>query len=188
MPTALADDAISRAPKVLLHDHLDGGVRPQTVVEIAGQIGYEALPEKDGEALSRWFHEACSSGSLERYLETFAHTVAVMQTTEGLSRVAREAAEDLADDGVVYAEVRWAPEQHTTDGLSLAVVGHRVRHEHGAKPPVEGHPGREQGLRHAGLHRRLVRAYVDRHQSSLDIEVVQLAAVLAPARHAAALR
>jgi adenosine deaminase len=122
MPTPLDEDSIRRAPKVLLHDHLDGGVRPSTVLEIAREIGYDALPAQDGPGLSRWFREASDSGSLERYLETFVHTVAVMQTRAGLARVAREAAEDLAADGVVYAEVRWAPEQHTEDGLSLEEV------------------------------------------------------------------
>jgi adenosine deaminase len=122
MPTPLDEASIRSAPKVLLHDHLDGGVRPETVVELAAEIGYEALPERDGAALSTWFREACNSGSLERYLETFVHTVAVMQTTAGIARISREAAEDLADDGVVYAEVRWAPEQHTDGGLTLEQV------------------------------------------------------------------
>jgi adenosine deaminase len=122
MPTPLDEDSIRRAPKVLLHDHLDGGVRPATVLEIAHEIGYDALPAQDVAGLSRWFREASDSGSLERYLETFVHTVAVMQTREGLARVAREAAEDLAADGVVYAEVRWAPEQHTEEGLRLEEV------------------------------------------------------------------
>ncbi len=122
MPTPLDEAAIRSAPKVLLHDHLDGGVRPETVVELAAEIGYEALPERDEAALSTWFREACNSGSLERYLETFVHTVAVMQTTAGIARISREAAEDLADDGVVYAEVRWAPEQHTDGGLTLEQV------------------------------------------------------------------
>ncbi|PZS13281.1 MAG: adenosine deaminase [Pseudonocardiales bacterium] len=122
MPTPLDDSAIRRAPKVLLHDHLDGGLRPATVIDMAAQIGYLALPSSDPVELAAWFREAADSGSLERYLETFAHTVAVMQTTAGLTRVAREAAEDLADDGVVYAEIRWAPEQHTDSGLSLQQV------------------------------------------------------------------
>jgi len=122
MPTLLGDSAIRRAPKVLLHDHLDGGVRPETVIELAAEIGYLALPETDALKLAGWFRDAADSGSLERYLETFAHTVAVMQTPAGLSRVAREAVEDLADDGVVYAEIRWAPEQHVEGGLSLEEV------------------------------------------------------------------
>ncbi|MDT4945650.1 MAG: adenosine deaminase [Pseudonocardiales bacterium] len=122
MPTQLGDSAIRRAPKVLLHDHLDGGVRPETVIELAAEIGYLALPETDALKLAGWFRDAADSGSLERYLETFAHTVAVMQTPAGLSRVAREAVEDLADDGVVYAEIRWAPEQHVEGGLSLEEV------------------------------------------------------------------
>jgi adenosine deaminase len=122
MPTPLDESSIRTAPKVLLHDHLDGGVRPETVVDIAREIGYAELPAPDAPTLAKWFRDSADSGSLERYLETFAHTVAVMQTADGLARVAREAAEDLADDGVVYAEIRWAPEQHTEDGLSLDEV------------------------------------------------------------------
>ena len=110
-------DLIRRAPKVLLHDHLDGGMRPETIVDLAAQQGYDSLPETEGEALGRWFHEAASSGSLERYLETFAHTVGVTQTADALQRVARECAEDLANDHVVYAEVRFAPELHLSAGL-----------------------------------------------------------------------
>ena len=111
-------EQIAQAPKVALHEHLDGGVRPATVAEIADEIGHD-LPVEGGEALGRWFEEASSSGSLERYLETFVHTVAVMQRPEDLARVAREAVLDLAGDGVVYAELRWAPEQHLSAGLSL---------------------------------------------------------------------
>ncbi|MFB7594142.1 adenosine deaminase [Streptomyces sp. NPDC056160] len=115
-------DQIRRAPKVLLHDHLDGGLRPATVVELARAGGYSRLPDSDPEKLGLWFREAADSGSLERYLETFSHTVGVMQTRDALVRVARECAEDLAADGVVYAEVRYAPEQHLEGGLSLEEV------------------------------------------------------------------
>jgi len=109
------------APKAVLHDHLDGGLRPQTVCELAEDVGH-VLPADDVEGLDLWFVEAADSGSLVRYLETFDHTVAVMQTADQLSRVARETVEDLADDGVVYAESRYAPEQHLTAGLSLDEV------------------------------------------------------------------
>ncbi len=111
-------DLVRRAPKVLLHDHLDGGVRPATIVEIAAEVGHP-LPTTDPEALGRWFRDAADSGSLPRYLETFDHTVAVMQRADDLRRVARECVLDLAADGVVYAEVRYAPEQHLAAGLSL---------------------------------------------------------------------
>jgi adenosine deaminase len=120
-------DQVRRAPKVLLHDHLDGGLRPATVLELAGECGH-ALPDgiTDGPdpsaELGRWFAAAADSGSLERYLETFDHTVGVMQSAAALTRVARECVEDLADDGVVYAEVRYAPEQHVEGGLSLDQV------------------------------------------------------------------
>ncbi|MEU6623086.1 adenosine deaminase [Streptomyces litmocidini] len=119
VPTA---DQIRRAPKVLLHDHLDGGLRPGTIIELAREQGYEQLPETEPDKLGIWFREAADSGSLERYLETFAHTCAVMQTRDALFRVAAECAVDLAEDGVVYAEVRYAPEQHLEGGLTLEEV------------------------------------------------------------------
>ena len=112
----------ARAPKVLLHDHLDGGVRPTTVLELAEASGYPDLPAHDSEGLAAWFRSAADSGSLERYLETFRHTVGVMQSPEALHRVASECAQDLAADGVVYAEVRFAPELHTSAGLHMAEV------------------------------------------------------------------
>ncbi|MFH8840291.1 adenosine deaminase [Streptomyces sp. NPDC017868] len=121
-PNAPTADQIRRAPKVLLHDHLDGGLRPGTIIELAREQGYEQLPETEPDKLGIWFREAADSGSLERYLETFAHTCAVMQTRDALFRVAAECAVDLAEDGVVYAEVRYAPEQHLEGGLTLEEV------------------------------------------------------------------
>jgi adenosine deaminase len=121
-PRTPGADQIRRAPKVLLHDHLDGGLRPETIVELAAAVGYEGLPTTDAAQLGVWFREAADSGSLVRYLETFAHTCAVMQTREALIRVAADCAEDLAADGVVYAEVRYAPEQHLELGLTLDQV------------------------------------------------------------------
>lgn len=104
-------------PKVSLHDHLDGGLRPQTVIELAEGTDL-ALPASDAEALGEWFAAQADSGSLVEYLKTFEITIGVMQTREGLTRVAREFVEDLAADGVVYGEVRWAPEQHLDGGLT----------------------------------------------------------------------
>ena len=118
---AISYEDIIKAPKALLHDHLDGGLRPATIVELAAEADHE-LPTTDPDALGRWFAESANSGSLERYLETFAHTVAVMQTASALRRVARECALDLAADGVVYAEVRFAPEQHLERNLTLDEV------------------------------------------------------------------
>jgi len=105
-------------PKVSLHDHLDGGLRPDTVVELAEEIGL-VLPAAEPSALGEWFRASADSGSLPDYLKTFDVTLAVMQTAEQLARVAREAVLDLVEDGVVYAELRWAPEQHLSRGLSL---------------------------------------------------------------------
>ena len=115
-------DQIKRVPKALLHDHLDGGLRPETIIEIAQQIGYKKLPTDDPKKLADWFEESCNSHSLVRYLETFSHTIAVMQSKEAIVRVSRECAIDLARDGVVYAEVRGAPELFTEQGLTLDQV------------------------------------------------------------------
>ncbi len=122
MTTPLTLDTIRHAPKALLHDHLDGGLRPATVLDLAEQIGYDDLPATDVDGLATWFRTAAHSGSLERYLEPFAHTVGVMQTPEALHRVAYECVEDLAADNVVYAEIRFAPELHIDRGLSLDAV------------------------------------------------------------------
>lgn len=110
---------IHALPKALLHDHLDGGLRPSTIIELADEIGYDALPTDDPEELGRWFEESCNSKSLVRYLETFDHTIAVMQRPEAVRRVARECVIDLARDNVVYAEVRGAPELFTREGMSM---------------------------------------------------------------------
>jgi adenosine deaminase len=118
--------SIRSLPKVSLHDHLDGGVRPATIIELADAIGLE-VPESDADDLADWFAEKSDSGSLVEYLKTFDLTTAVMQTREGLTRVAREFVEDLAADGVIYGEVRWAPEQHLGGGLSLDEVVEAVQ-------------------------------------------------------------
>lgn len=177
------DEASIRAlPKVVLHDHLDGGVRPQTVLEIADEVGNE-LPvsgaDRTAEGLARWFRESSDSGSLVRYLETFEHTVGVMQTAPALRRVARESVLDLARDGVVYAESRYAPEQHLGAGLTLEQVieevdaGFREGEEEAA---AEGHPIVVRGLltamRHAAKSREIAELavrYRDRGVAGFDI-------------------
>jgi len=116
------DHLIARAPKVLLHDHLDGGLRPATVVELAEEFGYANLPTHDVAELSKWFNRGAKRNDLVLYLETFAHTVGVMQHRDAIERVAYECAQDLAADGVVYAEVRFAPEQHIEAGLTMQEV------------------------------------------------------------------
>jgi adenosine deaminase len=161
-PIVPTREQVLQAPKVLLHDHLDGGLRPATVLELAGDIGHE-LPAPDAESLGRWFAEAADSGSLERYLETFDHTVAVMQTGPAIARVARECVEDLAADGVVYAEIRYAPEQHVSQGLTLDEVVAAVQE------------GFEAGMAAAGgriVVRQLLTAM--RHQAR-SMEIAELA-------------
>jgi adenosine deaminase len=118
--------ALQAFPKVSLHDHLDGGLRPQTIIELASDIGHE-LPAETADDLGQWFAETAHAGSLERYLETFDHTIAVTQTAPNLRRVAREFVEDLAADGVIYGETRWAPEQHLREGLTAAETVEAVR-------------------------------------------------------------
>jgi adenosine deaminase len=115
----LDGEIIGRAPKALLHDHLDGGLRPRTVIELASETGYRELPTTDPDELARWFTLGADRKSLELYLEGFRHTVAVMETPEALERVAAECVEDLAADGIVYAEIRMAPEILVEGGMSL---------------------------------------------------------------------
>ncbi|MGL3199218.1 adenosine deaminase, partial [Curtobacterium flaccumfaciens] len=112
-----AGAVINDLPKVSLHDHLDGGLRPATIVDLAGEAGV-ALPTTDAGALGEWFADQSNSGSLVEYLKTFDVTTSVMQTAPQLHRVAKEFVEDLVADGVVYGEVRWAPEQHLQGGLT----------------------------------------------------------------------
>ena len=112
-------DTIVEAPKALLHDHLDGGLRPATVIDLAREFHYDALPTTDVDELATWFRRGADRKSLELYLETFQHTFGVMQERDAIIRVAEECAEDLAADGVVYAEVRMAPELCTERGLTL---------------------------------------------------------------------
>ncbi|HIW90717.1 MAG TPA: adenosine deaminase [Candidatus Corynebacterium avicola] len=122
-PTSTVDpQVVKRLPKVVLHDHLDGGLRPQTIIDIAAETGYDGLPTTDAAELEKWFFDSANSGDLPTYLTTFDHTTAVMQTADALVRVTREAVEDLAADGVCYAELRYAPEQHQAKGLSLQEV------------------------------------------------------------------
>ncbi|GHD42396.1 adenosine deaminase [Mycetocola manganoxydans] len=109
---------IADLPKISLHDHLDGALRPQTILELANAVGID-VPETDPAKLGDWFLSQCDAGNLVDYLKTFDLTTAVMQTEEGLTRVAREFVKDLVADGVIYGEVRWAPEQHLTRGLTL---------------------------------------------------------------------
>ena len=158
--------SIKTAPKALLHDHLDGGLRPQSVLELADDCGYDELPASDVASLAEWFRNAADSGSLERYLETFAHTVAVMQTPEGLARVARECAEDLAEDGVVYAEVRFAPEQHLDRGLSLDEVVEHV---------LEGFRAGESAARVNGKKIRVVCLLTAMRHAARSREIAELA-------------
>ncbi|MFF5483228.1 adenosine deaminase [Streptomyces sp. NPDC012935] len=124
--TRVDADVIRRLPKAVLHDHLDGGLRPATVVELAEAVGH-TLPTTDPDELAAWYFEAANSGDLVRYIATFEHTLAVMQSREGLLRTAEEYVLDLAADGVVYGEVRYAPELNTNGGLTLAEVVETVQ-------------------------------------------------------------
>ncbi|MFJ4366346.1 adenosine deaminase [Streptomyces chartreusis] len=124
--TRVDADVIRRLPKAVLHDHLDGGLRPATVVELAAEVGH-TLPTTDPDELAAWYFEAANSGDLVRYIATFEHTLAVMQTREGLLRTAEEYVLDLAADGVVYGEVRYAPELNTNGGLTIPEVVETVQ-------------------------------------------------------------
>jgi adenosine deaminase len=136
-------DTIRQAPKALLHDHLDGGLRPQTIIDLAAEYGYRNLPTTDVDDLAAWIRRGADRKSLELYLETFAHTFGVMQDRDAIIRVAAECAEDLAADGIAYAEVRYAPELSTEKGMTLDEVvaanleGFRIG---SANAAAAGHP------------------------------------------------
>ncbi|MEV0610515.1 adenosine deaminase [Polymorphospora rubra] len=187
---AIAYEEIVKAPKALLHDHLDGGLRPATVVELAEAVGHQ-LPATDPAELGRWFVESADSGSLERYLETFAHTVAVMQTEDALFRVAAECALDLAADGVVYAEVRYAPEQHLEQGLRLEQVVESVLagFESGAAQAAEaGRPIRIgtllTAMRHAARSQEIAELSVRyRDHGVVGFDIAGAEAGFPPTRH-----
>lgn len=160
-----SEDQVKRLPKALLHDHLDGGLRPQTIIDIAQEIGH-TLPTYDATELAEWFRSSCDSGSLVLYLETFAHTVAVMQRREDIVRVARECAVDLARDGVVYAEVRMAPELLTEQGLSLSQVIEAI---------LEGFRAGEVEAKGEGRIIRVTSLLCGMRQNNLSQEVAELA-------------
>lgn len=191
MTTPLSLDLIKQAPKVLLHDHLDGGLRPATVIDIAGEVGYDDLPATEVAELGRWFHNASYSGSLERYLEPFSHTVAVMQTPEALHRVASECVMDLAADSVVYAEVRFAPELHIEGGLSFDDVVDAVLagFAHGEKAAAaEGRAITVRclvtAMRHAALSREIAELAIRfRDKGVVGFDIAGAEAGYPPTRH-----
>jgi adenosine deaminase len=170
---------------VLLHDHLDGGLRPATVLDLARDCGH-TLPADDVGGLARWFRDCADSGSLERYLETFAHTVGVMQTAAALERVARECVEDLAADGVVYAEVRYAPEQHLEGGLSLEEVVEAVQRGFDAGQAATGIVVRQllTAMRHQANSREIAELAV-RHRDLgvVGFDIAGAEAGFPPTRH-----
>lgn len=182
---------IKALPKVLLHDHLDGGVRPATVLELAKEVGYDELPVDDVQGLADWFRDSADSGSLVRYLETFAQTVGVMQTRDALFRVASECAQDLAEDGVVYAEVRYAPEQHLEQGLTLEQVIEAVNagfRDGEARAASAGRPIRVRALltamRHAAKSRDIAELAVRyRDQEVAGFDIAGAEAGYPPTRH-----
>jgi adenosine deaminase len=180
-------EQIRRAPKVLLHDHLDGGLRPSTVVELAEQHGYGGLPTTDPDALGQWFRDNANAGDLPRYLSTFSHTVGVMQTREALVRVARECAEDLAADGVVYAEVRFAPELHLEQGLTLPEVVEAVQEGYRQGPDGIQVVSLLTAMRHAARSLEIAELAVRyRDAGVVGFDIAGAEAGFPPSRHLAA--
>ena len=162
----ISTEDILRAPKVLLHDHVDGGLRAASMIEMAEEAGYTALPYSDPAELADWYEASCNSGSLVRYLETFTHTIALMQSREQIIRVAREAVLDIADSGVVYAELRGAPELFTQGGLTLRQV---------VEAHVEGYAQGVQEAARAGKKIRVEALLCGMRQNHVTREVAELA-------------
>jgi adenosine deaminase len=159
----LDHDVLQSLPKVLLHEHLDGVVRPKTVIELARSTGYEQLPSENPEELARWFYQGANQGSLPKYLAGFAHTIAVMQTEEALERVAYEQAQDLSSDGVVYFETRFAPLFHTRNGLTHQQVISAVL------------KGLEQGRKDFGISSGLIVCAMRNMNTDISREMAELA-------------
>jgi adenosine deaminase len=182
---------IRKAPKALLHDHLDGGLRPSTVIDVAAQTGYDGLPATDVDELAKWFRTRSHSGSLERYLEPFSHTVAVMQTPDALYRVAYECVEDLAEDSVVYAEVRFAPELHIDRGLSFDEIVDAVLEGFAAGEKASAAAGRPikvrclvTAMRHAAVSREIAELAIRfRDKGVVGFDIAGAEAGNPPTRH-----
>ena len=159
----LSKDFIRTIPKVLLHDHLDGGVRPQTVIELAKEQKYDKLPTSDPGELDQWFQRGAQRGSLPLFLEGFEHTCGVMQTEDSLERVAYETVEDMKKDGVVYFETRFAPMFHTGKGLSTSRVVKAVL------------KGLERGKKDFGVHYGVLICAMRHMEPTVSMEVAELA-------------
>src|SRR5881396_141247 len=159
---------IRSLPKVLLHDHLDGGLRPDTIIELAKSSGYDRLPSTNASHLAEWFHVNAACGSLPQFLQGFEHTCGVMQTEEALERVAYEMLEDMKKDGVVYVETRFAPLLHTRRGLHVENVVEAVIR------------GMERGKKDFGVHYGLIFCALRNMSPELTDEVARLAVAFRP--------
>lgn len=159
----LRKEILRSLPKVLLHDHLDGGLRPQTVIDLAKDVKYDKLPTRDPEELAQWFHRGATRGSLPLFLEGFDHTCAVLQTEEALERAAYETLEDMKKDGVVYLETRFAPVQHLQKGLDSHKVVKAVLN------------GLERGKKDFGVHYGLIICALRNMDPAVSQEMAELA-------------
>ena len=158
----VTDEMVKKIPKVELHDHLDGGVRPKTIAELAERSGV-ILPVSDPDDLADWFHRGANRKSLSLYLEGFGVTISVMQSADALARIAKEALEDLAADNVVYAEIRFAPIQHLAGDLNLERVVEAVL------------SGLEEGKRHTGVEYGLILCAMRDQDAQVSLEIAELA-------------
>ena len=158
----VTDEMIKRIPKVDLHDHLDGGVRPETIIELAGEAAID-LPSQDPEELASWFHRGADRKNLGLYLEGFGITVSVMQTREALERIAYEALLDRVQDNIVYAEIRFAPIQHLQNGLNLEAVVEAVL------------TGLERGKAETGIEYGLIICAMRHQDAAASLEAAELA-------------
>lgn len=185
--------SIRSLPKVSLHDHLDGALRPQTIIDLADAAGLD-VPETDAADLADWFEDQSDSGSLVEYLKTFDLTTSVMQSADGLRRVAKEFVEDLAADGVIYGEVRWAPEQHLAGGLSLGEAVEAVQEGIEEGEDVVDRSGRDirvgqliTAMRHTDRSLEIAKLAVElRGRGAVGFDIAGPEDGFLPARHRAA--
>ena len=162
----LSEEIIRKAPKVELHEHLDGSLRPETIIELGRAQGIP-LPADNPEDLAAWFAKGTEEKSLSLYLKAFSVTTALMQDKDSLRRIAREEIEDLASDGVVYAEIRFAPVLHTKQGLTMSEVVEAVLE------------GIQEGKRETGIEAGVILSAMRDQDPEISLRTAELAVAFA---------
>jgi adenosine deaminase len=158
----VTQEMIKKIPKVELHDHLDGSVRAETIIELADKYKVE-LPETDSRELTKWFRRGSDRKSLSLYLEGFGVTLSIMQTAEALERIAYEHILTHNEENVVYSEIRFAPILHQEKGLNFEAIVESVL------------KGLERGRKETGVEFGLILCAMRHQDFKISLEIAELA-------------